>query len=114
MLIVYGCPVEQSKQPNQPSNAYITALLKFLHSNVSTCYSCGGKFYHQGYPDAAGDLTFVSKTEDVFVKHVSHERTLLNEFSNNYFHFNFACNFAHDCCFAPQLIQIEQDVKICR
>ena len=109
---VYGSLVQQPKQPNPPTNGCIVTLLKFVHSNVSTCYSCGGKFYHQGYPDAPGDLIVVSKTKRVFVNPVTHERTQSNEFSNVYFHFNFTCIFAHDRCIAPQLIQIEQDVKM--
>ena len=108
---VYGSPVQQPKQPNPPPNGYIVTLLKFVHRNVSTCYSCSGKFYHQGYPDAPGDLIVVSKTKRVFVNPVTHERTQSNEFSNVYFHFNFACIFANDHCFAPQLIQIEQKLK---
>ena len=54
-----------------------------------------------------------SKTKRVFVNAVAHERTQSNEISNIYFHINFACIFAHDRCFAPQLIQIEPDVKMC-
>ena len=110
---VHGSPVQQPKQPNPPPNGYIVTLLKFVHRNVSTCYSCGGKFYHQGYPDAPGDLIVVSKTKRVFVNPVTHERTQSNEFSNVYFHFNFACIFAYDRCFAPQLIQIEQVAEMC-
>ena len=87
---VYGSPVQQPKQPNLPPNGYIVTLLKFVHRNVSTCYSCGGKFHHQGYPDAPGDLIIVSKTKRVFVNPVTHERTQSNEFSNVYFRFNFA------------------------
>ena len=41
---VYGSPVQQPKQPNPSPNGYIVTLLKFVHRNVSTCYSCGGKF----------------------------------------------------------------------
>ena len=108
-----GSPVQQPKQLYPPPNGYIVTLLKFFHRNVSTCYSCGAKFYHQGYPDAPGDLIVVSKTKRVFVNPVTHERTQSNEFSNVYFHFNFACIFAHDRCFAPQLIQIEPNVKMC-
>ena len=103
---VYGSLVQPRKQPNPATNGCIVTLLKFVHSNVSTCYSCGGKFYHQGYPDAPGDLIVVSKTKRVFVNPVTHERTQSNEFSNVYFHFNFARIFAHDRCIAPQLIQI--------
>ena len=103
----YGSPVHQPKQPNPPPNGCIVILLKFVHSNVSTRYSCGGQFYHQGYP---GDLVAVSKTKHVFVSPVTHERMQSTEFSNVYFHFNFACIFTHDRCFASQLIQIEQDV----
>ena len=72
---VYGSPDQQPKQPNPPSNGYIVTLLKFVHGNVSICYSSGGKFYHQGYPDAPGDLVVVSKTKRVFVNLVTHERT---------------------------------------
>ena len=75
-------------------------------------FSCGGKFYHHGCPDAP-DLIVVSKTKRVFVNPVTHKRTQSNEFSNAYFHFNFACILAHDRCFAPQLIQTDQDVKMC-
>ena len=64
---VYGSPVQQPKQRNPPPIGYILTLLKFFHRNVSTCYSCGGTFYHQGYPDAPGDLIVVSKTKRVFV-----------------------------------------------
>ena len=110
---VYGSPVQQPKQPIPPPKGYIDTLLKFDHRNVSTCQSCGGKFYHQDYPDAPGDLIVVSKTKRVFVNPATHERTQSNEFGNVYFHFNFACIFAHDRCFAPQLIPVEQDVKMC-
>ena len=110
---VYGSPVQQPKQPNLPPTGFIVTLLKFVHSNVSTCYNCGGKFYYQGYPDALGDLIVFSKTKRVFVNPVTHERIQSNEFSNVFFHLNFASIFAHDCCFAPQLIQIEQDLKMC-
>ena len=102
-LVVYGSPVQQPKQPNPKPNGYIVILLKFVHRNASTCYSCGGKFYHQGYPDVPGDLIVASKTKRIFVNLVTRERTQSNEFSNVYFHFNFACIFAHDCCFAPHL-----------
>ena len=34
-------------------------------------------------------------------------------FGNVCFDFNFPCTYAPDRCFAPQLIQIEQDVKMC-
>ena len=40
-------------------------------------------------------------------------RTPSNEFNNVGFHFNFTSISAPDRCFAPQLIQIEQDVKMC-
>ena len=75
---VYGSPVQQPKQPNSPLNGYIVTLLKFVHRNVSTCYSYGGKFHHQGYPDAPGDL-IVSETKRAFVNPVTHERTQSNE-----------------------------------
>ena len=75
---VYGSPVQQPKQPNPPPNSYIVTLLKFVHRNVSTCYNCGGKFYHQSYPDAPEDLIVVSKTKGVFVNPVTHERTETN------------------------------------
>ena len=78
---VYGSPVQQPKHPNPQPNGYIVTLLKFIHSNVSTCYSCNGKFYHQGYPDALGDLIVLSKTKRVFVNPTTHERTQSNEFS---------------------------------
>ena len=32
---VYGSPLQQPKQPNQPPNGYIVTLLKFVDSNVS-------------------------------------------------------------------------------
>ena len=42
-------------------HCYIVTLLKFVHRIVSTCYCCAGKFYHQGYPNAPGDLIVVSE-----------------------------------------------------
>ena len=108
---VYGNLIQQPQQLNPPPNGCIVTLLKFVHRNVSTCYSCGGKSYHQGYPDAPGDLIVVSKAKRVFVNSAIHERTQSNEFSNVYFHFNFACIFAHDFC--TSLIQIEPDVEMC-
>ena len=109
---VYGRPVQQPKQPNSPPNGYIVTLLKFVHSSVSTSYSFGGKLYHQSYPDVPGDLIIVWITKRVFVNPATHERTQSNEFSNVYFHFNFACIFAHDRCFPPHFIRIKQDVKM--
>ena len=100
-------------QINPPPNGYIVTLLKFVHSNVSTFYSFSGKFYHQGCPDTPGDLIVVLKTKRAFINPITHERTQSNEFTNVCFHFHFACIFAYDRCFAPQLIQIEQDVKMC-
>ena len=94
MCFVYGNPVSQPKQPNLPSNAYIVTSLKFIHSIVFKCYSCGGKFHHHGYPDTPGDLIFVSKTKHVFAYPVTHQGTQSNEFSNVYLHFNSACIFA--------------------
>ena len=49
-----------------------------------------------------------SKTKRVFINPVTHQKAQPNEFSNVYFHFNFACIFAHDRCFPPHLIQTEQ------
>ena len=91
---VYGSSVQQPKQPNPPPNGYIVALLKFICSDVFTYQSCGGKLYHQGYPDALGDLIVVLKTKRVFVNPATHERTRSNKFSNVYFYFKFAC-FLH-------------------
>ena len=34
---VYGSSVQQPKLPNPPPNGYIVTLLKFIHSNASTC-----------------------------------------------------------------------------
>ena len=79
--------------------ATLLTLLKFVHSNVFTCYSCGGKFYHQGYPDAPGDSIVVLKIKHVFVNPATWERPHSNEFTKVYFHFNFAFIFAHDHCF---------------
>ena len=60
---VYGSPFQQPKQPNLRPNSYIVTLLKFVHSNFYTCYSWGGKFYHESYPGPPGDLIVVSKTK---------------------------------------------------
>ena len=91
----------------------MATLLPTSNSFTSMENSRGGKLYHQGYPDALGDSIVFSKTKRVFVKPTTHERIKSTEFSNAYFHFKFACIFAGDRCFAPQLIQIEQDVKMC-
>ena len=110
---VYGTPVQLPKRPNPPPNGYIITLLKFICSNVFTYYGCGVKFYHQIYPEALGDLIVDLKRKRVFVNPATAERAQLNKFSDAYFHFKFACIFAHDRFFAPQLIQTEQDVKMC-
>ena len=68
------------KQPNPPPNGYIVTLIKFIHTKVSTCFLCGEKFYHQGYPDAPRDLIVM---ETCFYLPCSRERTLSNEFSND-------------------------------
>ena len=62
---VCDSPVQQPKRPNPPPNGYIVTLLEFICSNVFTYYSRGGKFYHQVYPDAIGDL-IVEKKMHVF------------------------------------------------
>ena len=65
---VYSSPVQQPKEANPPPNGYIVTLLKFVHSNVSTCYNYSGRLCHQGYPDVPGHLILVLKTRYVFVK----------------------------------------------
>ena len=109
MLIRVTFMVVQFNSLNSQVHHRMATLLPF--SNSFTGMSL--KFYHQGYPDAPGDLIVVSKTKRVFLNPVTHERTQSNEFSAVYFQFNFECIFAHDRCFAPQLIQIELDVKMC-
>ena len=101
---VYGSLVQQ------PPNGHIVTLLRFIWSNVFTYYSCGEKFYHQGYPDALGDLIVVLKTKRVFDNPATHERTQSNKISNVCYNFKFECIFAHDCCFA---LQLKEEVKMC-
>ena len=97
--------------PNPPPNSYVIAIHKYYHKNVSVCYGCSGHFRENGYPIPPNDMIVVSKTQRHYTDLKTHQKAILTDFSNVYYHSHQVCLSRHNVLFTPQLLMLLPDIK---
>ena len=97
--------------PNPPPNSYVIAIHKYYHKNVSVCYGCSGHFRENGYPIPPNDMIVVSKTQRHYTDLKTHQKAILTDFSNVYYHSHQVCLSRHNVLFTPQLLMLPPDIK---
>ena len=97
--------------PSPPPNSYVIVILKYCHKNVSVCYGCSGRFRENGYPIPPNDMIMVSKTQRHYTDPKTHQKAIMTDSSNVYYHFHQACLTRHNVLFTPQLLMLPPDIK---
>lgn len=97
--------------PTPCAGGYVLTLLKFCHGNVTSCYSCRGKFLECGYPNPPMDMIVVSNTRRWYRETNSNQMVRSTGLTNVYFHLNYGCLREFDRMFTPQMISVPAEVR---